>query len=184
MESLQIENINDKIFTIRGLKVMLDSDLARFYQVETKYLNRQVKRNFEKFNETDFMFQLEDKELKELRCQIGTTNLSMTRTNSFVFTEQGVYMLATVINSKVATSITKTIMRTFTKMREFALNYQDISKKLNNIEITMKIDQQQTNYNTHKIDEAFELLNQILKDTKEIDNNLIGFRPIKKNNKT
>jgi len=178
VENLQIENINEKIFEIRGLKVMLDSDLAKLYEVETKYLNRQVQRNFERFNETDFMLQLEVDELENLRCQYGTTNLSMTRVKPFVFTEQGVYMLATVINSKVAIAVTKNIMRTFTKMREFALQYKDIASRLNEIEKIMKIDQQQINYNTHKIDEAFELLNQILRDTKDVDKNLIGFRPL------
>jgi len=123
------------------------------------------------------MLQLTDNELEKLRCQFGTTNLSMTRTNSYVFTEHGVYMLATVINSKIAIDTTKTIMRTFTRIRKFALNYKDITDKLSKIEKTMKIDQQQTNYNTQRIDDAFELLNQILKDTQETNKNLIGFRP-------
>ena len=92
MEMILNENIETKIYEIRGSKVMLDSDLAKLYQVETKYLNRQVKRNFERFNETDFMFQLSDLELKDLRCQIGTASLSMIRTNPYVFTEQGIYM--------------------------------------------------------------------------------------------
>jgi len=86
-------------------------------------------------------------------------------------------MLATVINSKIAIDTTKTIMRTFTRIRKFALNYKDITDKLSKIEKTMKIDQQQTNYNTQRIDDAFELLNQILKDTQETNKNLIGFRP-------
>jgi len=75
---------------------MLDSDIAKLYHVETKYLNRQVKRNIKRFQDEDFMFHLSDIELKNLRCQIGTTNISMTRSNPFAFTEQGVYMLATV----------------------------------------------------------------------------------------
>ena len=79
------------------------------------------------------MFQLTDKELENLQCQIGTANLSMIRTNPFVFTEQGIYMLATVVNSKVAIDITKTIMRTFTKLREFALNYKDVVIELQKI---------------------------------------------------
>lgn len=92
MEKLAIEIINSKIYTIRGERVMLDSDLAKLYEVETKYLNRQVKRNFTRFDEEDFMFQLTDIELENLRCQNGTTNIKMTRTNPYVFTEQGVYM--------------------------------------------------------------------------------------------
>jgi hypothetical protein len=177
MEMIVNENIETKIYEIRGSKVMLDSDLAKLYEVETKYLNRQVKRNFERFNETDFMFGLTDSELKDLRCQIGTTNLSMTRTNPYVFTEQGIYMLATVINSDVAIQVTKKIMRTFTKMREFALTYGDIIKRLDGIEKTIRIDQQQMNYNTERIDDAFALLTEILNDTKRTNKNLIGFRP-------
>ena len=134
----------------------------------------------ERFNETDFMLQLTHDELENLRCQIGTTNIFMTRTKPFVFTEQGIYMLVTVINSKVAVNITKNIMRTFTKMREFALSYQDIIKRLNSIEQTIKTDQQQINYNTDRMDDALILLNQILQDTTKIDKNLIGFRPNKK----
>lgn len=123
------------------------------------------------------MFQLSDEEFKNLRSQNATANFSKIRFNPYVFTEQGVYMLATVLKSKVATDVTLSIMRTFTKMREFALNYSDIVDRLENIEKTIKIDQQQINYNTHKIDEAFELLHEILKDTKSADKNLIGFRP-------
>jgi len=80
MNLINNQNIETTIYKIRDTKVMLDSDLSSLYEVETKYLNRQIKRNFERFNEEDFMFQLTDKELKDLRCQIGTTNLSMTRT--------------------------------------------------------------------------------------------------------
>lgn len=97
-----------------------------------------------------------------------------------VFTEQGVYMLATILKSKVATDVTINIMRTFTKMREFALNYKDIANRIQEIEKTIKIDQQHQNYNTQRIDEAFELLHQILQDTQKTNNNLIGFRPAKK----
>ncbi len=123
------------------------------------------------------MFGLTNSELKDLRCQIGTTSLSMTRTNPYVFTEQGIYMLATVINSDVAIQVTKKVMRTFTKMREFALTYGDIIKRLDGIEKTIRIDQQQMNYNTERIDDAFALLTEILNDTKRTNKNLIGFRP-------
>jgi len=177
MESLQKENINDKIFEIRGLKVMLDSDLANLYQVETKRINEAVKNNGDKFP-SDFIFELTKDEFEILRSKFSTSNYGGRRYSPKVFTEQGVYMLATILKSKIATDVTINIMRTFTKMREFTLHYKDISSRLNDIEKTMKTDQQQTNYNTHKIDEAFELLNQILRDTKDIDKNLIGFRPI------
>ena len=177
MNLINEEMLSQQIYTIREQKVMLDSDLAKLYQVETKYLKRVVKRNIERFNDEDFMFQLTKIELENLRCQFGTSSWGGTRYMPFVFTEQGVYMLATVINSEVAVNITKTIMRTFTKMREFAIGYNDIVQRLNEIEETMKIDQQQTNFNTNRIDDAFELLNQILRDTQNTDKTLIGFRP-------
>ncbi|MEA2019376.1 MAG: ORF6N domain-containing protein [Campylobacterota bacterium] len=176
MELLNDE-VKTKIYEIRGVKVMLDKDLAELYEVETKYLNRQVKRNIKRFEDEDFMFQITDKELENLRCQIGTTNLSMIRSNPFVFTEQGVYMLATVINSKIAIDITKTIMRTFTKMREFALNYKDIVIELQNIKEELKSTKENGEQNSQHIKTAFELLSQILDDTSKTNKNLIGFRP-------
>ncbi len=177
MELIVNETIETKIYEIRGMKVMLDSDLAKLYEVETSYLNRQVQRNFERFNETDFMFQLTKAEFQNLICQIGTSSWGGVRKLPYVFTEQGVYMLATVINSNVAIQMTKKIMRTFTKMREFALTYGDIIKRLDVIEKTIRIDQQQMNYNTERIDDAFALLTEILNDTKRTNKSLIGFRP-------
>ena len=173
------QEIESKIYQIRGQKVMLDSDIANLYQIQTKYLNRQVKRNIERFNETDFMFQLTKEELENLRCQIGTTNLTMSRTLPFAFTEQGVYMLATVINSKVAVDVTKTIMRIFTKMREFALNYKDIIIELKNIKEDLRLTKENSKQNSQHIKTAFELLSQILDDTTDIQKNKIGFRPNK-----
>ena len=84
---------------------------------------------------------------------------------------------STVLKSDIATATTIMIMRTFTKMREFALTYSDIIKRLSEIEKTIKIDQQQMNYNTEHIDDAFALLTEILNDTKRTNKNLIGFRP-------
>ncbi|MCD4758100.1 MAG: ORF6N domain-containing protein [Arcobacteraceae bacterium] len=171
-------NIETTIYEIRKIKVMLDSDLAKLYQVETKRINEAVRNNPEKFP-SDFIFELTKEEEESLRSKFSTFNESLKsrKYRSKVFTEQGVYMLATVLKSKIATEVTINIMRTFTKMREFALNYNDITKRLQEIEKTIKIDQQQVNYNSHRIDEAFELLNEILRDTQKTSNNLIGFRP-------
>jgi len=168
MENLPIENINSKIYTIRGEKVMLDRDIAELYQVETKYLNRQVKRNFERFNEKDFMFQLTKEELENLRCQIGTFKENLnTKYNPYVFTEQGVYMLATVINSDIAVQVTKQIMRTFTTLRRFALTYDELAKKIDEIESRVS-DSEKRNY------EIVNILNQLMtKDDTNIDK--IGF---------
>ena len=173
-----VKTIETKIYKVRKLQVMLDSDLAKLYNVETKRINEAVRRNPERFP-CDLFFEMTKEEVDTLRSQNATFKESLNTRKYLpkVFTEQGVYMLATVLKSQVATEVTLTIMRTFTKMREFALNYQDIAKRIEEIEKTIKIDQQQQNYNTHRIDEAFELLHQILQDTQKTNNNLIGFRP-------
>ncbi len=132
--------ISSKILTLRGKQVMLDRYLAELYGVETKYLKRQVQRNMERFNEDDFMFVTTKEEFENLQSQIGTANLAKTRALPFAFTEQGIYMLATVINSPVAIDISKNIMRTFTKLREFSKHYNALAKQL--IEIDRKHDKQ------------------------------------------
>ena len=113
----QIQNL---IYVIRGHRVMLDSDLAMLYEVETKNLNRAVKRNIERFPE-NFMFQLteEEREACKVRCQIVTSPKGGGRQYlPYVFTEQGVAMLSSVLNSKRAIQINVQIMRTFVKLRE------------------------------------------------------------------
>lgn len=160
MELINNSEIEAKIYTIRDTKVMIDSDLAKLYKVETKVLNQAVKRNIDRFP-FDFMFQLSDEEEKSLRGK-------HKKYNSYVFTEQGIAMLSSVLKSKTAIQVNIEIMRTFTKLREFALNYSDIINRLEELEKTIKIDRQQINYNTHKIDEAYILLDEILKDTKQI----------------
>lgn len=184
MNILKDIEINSNIHTIRGVQVMLDSDIARLYDVETKRINEAVRNNPDKFP-PDFYFQVTNNEFEILRSKISTTKFTKTRTLPKVFTEQGVYLLATVLKSKVATNVTINIMRTFTKLREFAYTYQNLIDRLDNIEQTIKIDQQQTNYNTERIDEAFTILKEILHDTKQTDKTLIGFRPnLKKGKQT
>ncbi|WP_419769911.1 MAG: ORF6N domain-containing protein [Candidatus Marinarcus sp.] len=180
MENLPQEIIQSRIYEIRNLKVMLDSDLAKLYEVETKRINEAVKNNPEKFPE-DFYFELSEKEFEILRSKISTTKFSKTRTLPKVFTEQGVYMLATVLKSKIATDVTINIMRTFTKLREFALTYKDIVIELKNLKEDLKLNQNQTIENTQHIKTAFELLTQILEDTKKTDDKVMGFRIEKKN---
>lgn len=139
-ENNQIINnvlLDDKIFIIRGIQVMIDKDLAELYQVETKRLNEQVKRNLERFD-SDFMFQLTDDEFEKLRSQNATTNFNMIRNNPYVFTEQGVYMLATVLKSGVAVEVTKQIMRTFVKLKNQSVPYFDIIKRLEELETNDK----------------------------------------------
>lgn len=144
------QDIQSKIYTIRGLQVMLDRDLAILYEVETKRINEAVKNNLDKFPE-DFYFELEDEELNNLRSKISTANFSKIRTNPKVFTEQGIYMLATILKSKVATSITLSIIRTFAGMRKFLLSNHDLFQKIETIE------KRQIGYEL-KSDEKFEKL--------------------------
>lgn len=182
MEKLPKTIIYDKIYELRGLKVMLDSDLAILYEVETKRINEAVKNNPDKFPE-DFYFELTKEETEILRSKFSTfkNSLNNRKYNPKVFTEQGVYMLATVLKSKVATDVTINIMRTFTKLREFTVTYKDIVIELKNLKEDLKLNKNQTIENTKHIKTAFELLTQILDDTKKTDEKVMGFRVEKKN---
>ena len=129
-----IENIKDMIFTIRGQKVMIDRDLAYLYGVEVKTLNRAVKRNIERFPEF-FMFQLTDEETNILRSQFGTAKINpKSRYNPYVFTEQGVAMLSSVLNSKKAIQINIQVMMAFVKVRKFALESSELTRRLDEME--------------------------------------------------
>lgn len=139
------EVLMNKIYVIRNQKVMLDKDLADLYQVETKQLKRQVKRNIERFPE-DFKFELTELEYENLRCQIGTSSWGGVRYLPIVFTEQGVAMLSSVLNSKIAIAVNIQIMRIFTKVRqmltdntELRLDIEKIKKKLDNQDKNMEI---------------------------------------------
>ncbi|MCK4422660.1 MAG: ORF6N domain-containing protein [Candidatus Omnitrophica bacterium] len=129
------EIIEDKILLIRGKKVILDRDLAKLYGVETAQLKRQVKRNIERFPE-DFMFVLTKQELKNWRCQFGTSKSIQMGLRYFpiVFTEQGVAMLSSVLNTRKAIQVNIAIMRAFVKIREIALTHKAIAKKLEELE--------------------------------------------------
>ena len=132
------EIITSKIYLIRDQKVMVDRDLAELYQVETKQLKRQVRRNAERFPE-DFMFELSIEESDNLRSQFGTSSWGGSRYIPMVFTEQGVAMLSSVLNSSRAIAVNIRIIRVFTKIREILtdnlnikLEIEEIKKKLSN----------------------------------------------------
>ena len=117
------------VYIIRNQQVMLDSDLAVIYGYEVKYLNRQVKRNLERFPE-DFMFQLSKEEVEELRCQNVTANINpMSRSLPYVFSEQGIYMLATVLKSEMAVQQSIVIMRAFKSMRHIITENRQLASK-------------------------------------------------------
>jgi hypothetical protein len=138
MKDLQIlpdETIINKIFIIRGHKVMMDRDLAELYGVDTRTLNQAVKRNLKRFPE-DFMFQMTPEELKTWKSQIVISNSERMglRKPPFVFTEQGVAMLSSVLNSDRAISVNIQIIRVFTKMRTLLESHKEILKKLDTLE--------------------------------------------------
>lgn len=123
IEPIKINEIENLIYSIRGQKVMLDSDLAQIYGYELKRLNEQVKRNSQKFPD-DFMFQLTDMESDYLRSQFATTNISsMSRYNPYVFTEQGIYMLMTILKGELAEKQSIALVRIFKQMKDFISDY-------------------------------------------------------------
>ena len=125
--------IESKILILRGKKVMLDRDLAALYSVETKMLKRAVKRNIERFPD-DFMFQLIKEEFDNLRCQNGTSSWGGQRYLPYAFTENGVAMLSSILNSKRAIQVNIQIMRTFTKIREMLATHKELRQKIEEIE--------------------------------------------------
>ncbi|MGA2594528.1 MAG: ORF6N domain-containing protein [Bryobacteraceae bacterium] len=134
------ELIERRIYFIRGQKVMLDSDLAEIYQVETFNLNKAVKRNPRRFPE-DFMFQLSPEEVEPLKFQIGISKpegRGGRRTLPYVFTEHGVAMLSSVLNSRRAVSMSILIVRAFVKLRELLATHKDLAVKIEQIEATQK----------------------------------------------
>jgi len=128
--------INEKIYFIRGHRVMLDSDLAELYEVETFNLNKAVRRNEDRFPE-DFMFQLTEKEWDLLKSQIGSLKTGRGQHRKYlplVFTEQGVAMLSSVLNSDRAVQVNIAIVRTFVKLREMLETNKDLAKKIDQLE--------------------------------------------------
>jgi len=123
----------NKIHLVRKQKVMLDKDLAELYDVTTGKLNKAVKRNLSRFPE-DFMFRLTDKEFKDLIFQNGTSSWGGTRKMPYAFTEQGVAMLSSVLNSERAVLVNVHIIRVFTRMRELLSTHKDVLLKLEQLE--------------------------------------------------
>lgn len=129
--SLSVQLIERKIYLIRNQKVMLDSDLAELYEVETSNLNKAVKRNTQRFP-SDFMFQLSKEEFDSLSFQSGITKTGRggRRYLPYVFTQEGIAMLSGVLNSERAVQVNIAIMRTFVKLRQFLINNEELAKKI------------------------------------------------------
>ena len=149
-------SIKDKIYTIRNMQVMLDRDLAELYGVETKWINEAVKNNKDKFMD-DFYFELNDFEFEFLRSKISTTSFIKTRTNPKVFTEQGIYMLATILKSKVASQVTINLIKTFANMRKLISQNIALFERFERIENRLTIH-----------DKNFNLLFKALEDKNNI----------------
>ncbi len=163
--------IHSKIFCIRGKNVILDRDIAELYGVETKQLKRQVRRNSKRFP-SDFMFILTTDEFKNLRCQSGSSRWGGTRYPPFAFTEQGVAMLSSILQSSKAIRVNIKIIRVFIELRELAQTNKEIISKLNLLEGKSK-------NHDKEIKVIFEAIRKLLiSPTKEKP--LIGFKPKRK----
>jgi len=168
----ELTPIQNMIYEIRGQKVMLDSDLARLYEIETKALNRAVKRNIERFPDF-FMFQLTEEEFSSLRCQLGTSNGSKggRRYLPYVFTEHGVLMLSSVLNSKKAISVNIEIMVTFIKLRQFALAQNGTTEQIAELRKLLML---YIEKNDERVNDIIIVLNNLIEKPPKA--RVIGFR--------
>jgi len=129
-------DIENKIYLIRNMKVMLDRDLSELYGVETRRLNEQVKRNIKRFP-SDFMIQLTKEETENWKSQIATSNIAIKmslRKRPYAFTQEGIAMLSSVLNSEKAIHVNIQIMRAFIKIREFIYTHKDLAQKISQLE--------------------------------------------------
>lgn len=152
--SLPVEPL---IYQVRGYQVMLDSDLARLYGVDTRRLNEQVKRNLERFPE-DFMFQLSKEEVQNLMSQFATSSWGGTRKQPYAFTENGVAMLSSVLRSKTAIEVNIRIMRAFSAMRGFMMSNARVFQRLETLEHHHLLLQQHQSDTDKKIEEVLNRL--------------------------
>ncbi len=170
------QEISAKIHTVKQLRVMLDADLAELYGVQTKHLKRQVQRNIDRFP-SDFMFVLTARELAGLRYQFGTSNMLTdserggSRVLPFAFTEQGIAMLSSVLNSERAIQVNIRIIRIFTRMRELLMAHKDILHKLEQME-------QRISLHDEDIGTLFDNIRQLLtpEEGPRSDRQPIGYR--------
>lgn len=162
------ELVTNKIYLIRGQKVMLDSDLAELYQVQTKNLKRQVKRNIGRFP-ADFMFELTEEEIENLRCQTGTSSWGGVRYMPMAFTGQGVAMLSSILKSEIAIAVNIQIIRVFTRIRELLQTNKEILQQLE------KVERKLTDHD-EDILLIFEYLKKLLNPPQSPTRPKIGFR--------
>lgn len=160
------ESIQNRIYLIRGQRVMLDADLAEIYGYETKRFNEQVKNNIEKFDE-DFRFQLTKNELENLRSKFSTSSWGGSRYLPYAFTEQGIYMLMTVLRGDLATRQSKALIRLFKQMKDYIVENQDVLGSKALLQLAT-----QTNQNTKDIAEIKDTM-AIKEDLKKVMDNFV-----------
>jgi hypothetical protein len=169
---MDLQHIQRKIHEIRGVKIILDFDLAFMYEVETRVLNQAVKRNMKRFP-NDFMFQLTKEEWESMSSQfVMTSRIKRPKSSMpYAFTEQGVAMLSGLLNSDIAINTNIVVMRAFVLIRQYALNYAELNQKIE--KLSSRLDN-----NDVKTNEIFELLKELLEHKKELEKprNPIGFR--------
>jgi hypothetical protein len=167
------ERIENRIFFIRGRKVMFDRDLAELYGVDTKVLKQQVRRNRDRFPE-DFMFELNVKEFENWRSQIVTSkgDIKGLRYRPYVFTESGVAMLSTVLKSKKAIHMNIQIMRAFTRLRELVASNKELRVKLEEMERRVE---KRLGVHDAQLKSIFDAIQKLLTPPDEPKKNRIGF---------
>ncbi len=165
-EGLLVENIANKIYRIRFRKVMLDRDLAELYGVETKQLKRAVRRNITRFPK-DFMFEMSKEEMKNWRCQSGTSSWGGTRYPPMAFTEHGAIMAAGILNSPRAIEASIKVVRAFVQLREILATHKDLAIKLEKLEEKLTEHDEQFSI-------VFDTIKQLL-HTETKTKNKIGF---------
>lgn len=173
--SITEENIKDKIYFIRGQKVMLDFELAELYGYTTKNFNRQVKNNIEKFEGEDFMFRLNDEEVTLFsRCNFCTLKIkdgrgSNIKYNPYAFTEQGIYMLMTVLRGDLAIKQSRALIRTFKQMKDYIIANQNLIGEREYLQLSMQIsdnirEAQELRYDLNEIEDKMAATMELLSD--------------------
>lgn len=165
------QQILNRIYVVRGEKIMLDRDLAELYGIETRVLKQAVKRNIERFPK-DFMFEMAANEFKKWRenTTLSVADKQGLRYAPFCFTEQGVTMLSCILNSKTAIEVNLRVVRVFVKMREYALTHKEILVQLSKLEKEVK-------GNSKDIENIFMVLKELIeKQQKPLPKNKIGFK--------
>jgi phage regulator Rha-like protein len=166
---MELQLIQNKIYEIRGQRIMLDFDLAEMYETETKRLKEAVRRNIDRFPD-DFMFKLSKDEYENLRTQFATSNRGGTRYMPFAFTEQGVAMLSSVLNSKKAIQVNIAVIRAFVVLRQHLADYKDLKENIAKLE-------KQMNLNFKDINQALHyLLNKDAQEISQHERKQIGFK--------